>query len=44
MLAADDPAAKKQPKKGLVTLPGEEAEKTRAVAKDLTVLKAEDVK
>ena len=30
--------------KGLVTLPGEEADKTRAVAKDLTVLTAEDVK
>lgn len=30
--------------KGLVTLPGEQADKTRAVAKDLTVLKAEDVK
>lgn len=30
--------------KGLVTLPGAEADKTRAVAKDLTVLKAEDVK
>ena len=30
--------------KGLVTLPGEDAEKTRAVAKDLVVLKAEDVK
>ena len=30
--------------KGLVTLPGEEAEKTRAVAKDLVVLTAEDVK
>lgn len=30
--------------KGLVTLPGAEAEKTRAVAKDLIVLKAEDVK
>mgnify|MGYP003326957240 CR=1 FL=1 len=30
--------------KGLVTLPGEEADKTRAVAKDMTVLTAEDVK
>ena len=30
--------------KGLVTLPGAEADKTRAVAKDMTVLKAEDVK
>ena len=30
--------------KGLVTLPGAEADKSRAVAKDLTVLKAEDVK
>jgi phosphate transport system substrate-binding protein len=30
--------------KGLVTLPGDAAEKTRAVAKDMTVLKAEDVK
>lgn len=30
--------------KGLVTLPGAAAEKTRAVAKDMTVLKAEDVK
>ena len=30
--------------KGLVTLPGADAEKTRAVAKDLVVLKAEDVK
>ena len=30
--------------KGLVTLPGEQAEKTRAVAKDMTALKAEDVK
>lgn len=30
--------------KGLVTLPGEAADKTRAVAKDLTVLTAEDVK
>jgi phosphate transport system substrate-binding protein len=30
--------------KGLVSLPGERADKTRAVAKDLTVLKAEDVK
>jgi phosphate transport system substrate-binding protein len=30
--------------KGLVTLPGEQADTTRAVAKDLTVLKAEDVK
>jgi phosphate transport system substrate-binding protein len=30
--------------KGLVTLPGAEAEKTRAVAKDLVVLTAEDVK
>ena len=30
--------------KGLVTLPGEQADKTRAVAKDMTALKAEDVK
>jgi phosphate transport system substrate-binding protein len=30
--------------KGLVTLPGAEADKTRAVAKDMVVLKAEDVK
>ena len=30
--------------KGLVTLPGEDAEKTRAVARDLVVLTAEDVK
>ena len=30
--------------KGLVTLPGTEADKTRAVAKDMTVIKAEDVK
>ena len=30
--------------KGLVTLPGAEIDKTRAVAKDMTVLKAEDVK
>ena len=30
--------------KGLVTLPGEEADKTRAVAKDMTVLTADDVK
>ena len=30
--------------KGLVTLPADRAEATRAVAKDLTVLKAEDVK
>lgn len=30
--------------KGLVTLPGDAAEKTRAVARDMTVLTAEDVK
>ena len=30
--------------KGLVTLPGEQADTTRAVAKDMTVVKAEDVK
>jgi phosphate transport system substrate-binding protein len=30
--------------KGLVTLPGEQADTTRAVAKDMTALKAEDVK
>ena len=30
--------------KGLVTLPGDQAEKTRAVATALEVLKAEDVK